>query len=327
MPNKRGFTIIELLVVMSVLMLLIAILVPSLAETRERARYAKWAGYSHTLRTDRDLDLYYNFEQQDATQFNGAGFAIAWNRAGGNVMQQARSNTDPSQWYLQLGCTTGAGCTNANTAPKWINADTRFSGKGGLLFDGTDDRAPINYVIQARTLPNVTVATWVWTSNDASAQTLVSYDRTKVFELNVKDVTPANQIGWWTRGSTSAGVTLNPSSTATTYADGVWHLVVGVYNNNNNTNNPNFAANNPRKRVFVDGVMVSSAADPHTQELLGSAGAWGYVGVASTATTFSGTVGGGFLKGAIDEVAVFHRRVADREIEEMYAVGKPRERR
>ena len=84
--SSRGFSIVELLVVMSIVALLIAILLPSLSRARERARYLRWQAYSHGLRSDPNVVMYFNFEQQDGTETHSDGTPILWNRAGGDAM-------------------------------------------------------------------------------------------------------------------------------------------------------------------------------------------------------------------------------------------------
>lgn len=126
--KKRAFTIIELLVVISIIALLIAILLPSLAGARDRARFIKWAGYSHGLRALPTSLAYYNFEQQNANDQE------VWNRAAGDPFKQAKEDIEPGSYNLTLGVDE----TIEAVDPTWIQGPSprlRWGSKPGIFFD------------------------------------------------------------------------------------------------------------------------------------------------------------------------------------------------
>lgn len=112
----------------SIIALLIAILLPSLAGARDRARFIKWAGYSHSMRADQDVNTYFNFEQQ------GSGHEELWNRAAGDAFQQAKDDFEPASFNGEIFTEGSPDVPNGNM---W--AEGRWKGKGALDFNGSNE--------------------------------------------------------------------------------------------------------------------------------------------------------------------------------------------
>lgn len=114
-----------------------AILLPSLQGARERARYIKWAGWSHNNRVDSRFMMYYNMENQSETE------DFVRNQAAGDPFMQAKLDIEPQMMDGKF--------TSAATKPAWTR-NGRYRGKGALQFDGVDDH--VSFEIPADPFPN-----------------------------------------------------------------------------------------------------------------------------------------------------------------------------
>jgi len=137
--KTRAFTIVELMVVISIILLLISFLLPSMAEARDHARYAKWAGYSHNLRIDPKLLVYFNFEQQGVA---GPDMGRIWNRSALDALEMARRDLEPEYFHgdFLVGTQPQTGGGSANQFQpdwqpdrRWVRG--RWRAKGSLIFD------------------------------------------------------------------------------------------------------------------------------------------------------------------------------------------------
>lgn len=328
MPKSKAFSVVEMLVVISVFMVLLTLLLPALSKARDQAMYVQWRAYSHALDNDSEIAVHFNFEDQTGEEMNKKGWPLLYNRAMVDAMKVTTSpGAEDGQGQLGFG--------NIATKPEWDMTGGRFTNKPALDFDGTDDFIAINKTYGKGELPAMTVAVWVMSENSASSQYLMSFDRSENFRFALKDGA-SNNVGFDTASFKNKNCCISDLRTSEGFTDGRWHLVVGTYD---------MAGTGNRKQIFVDGRKVATTrpnkeVDPHKGLPLGQGGwapythergrrrTYGFVGCGSEGFTFGKRPGPrAHLDGLIDEVVLLERALTPDEIMNMYKMGAPIGRR
>jgi prepilin-type N-terminal cleavage/methylation domain-containing protein len=218
MSRRKGFTLPEMLTVMAIMLIIITMLMPIFARAREQARYVKWSAYSARLRSDIDLILYYNFENQTPSDL------ILRNRAVGDPHKvTAKYAVDPARRDGQL--------DSGGSIPKWTRG--RWYGKGGMDFNGAGDVVKMG---TAKRLPegksNRSIYGWGRPDVLSNNRWLIGYGGTG----------QGMRVGL-TSGNKGSGADLVEAGTV--WDDFEWHMIALTYNGTN-------------AKLYVDGKEVSS---------------------------------------------------------------------
>lgn len=245
----RGYTILDLLVSIAIIGLLISILLPALARTREQAKYVRWQAISRDLSMDENLAVYYNFQHD---------------RGGTSITNMAVANHDPSFLPSALDLTmrdlSAAMATVTNRQMityAWSN-DGRFRGKPAVSFLNS---GPSNNMVIYPTVPlgsgmlskllrksqAVTVAIWICVPPPAlvaqGSSVLYWTDQRSERVLNVH-LPWGNAVYWDTYGWNIG------NRVQTTYASGVdsqWSLWCFTKDNRIGL-----------QKIYHDGVLVAA---------------------------------------------------------------------
>jgi prepilin-type N-terminal cleavage/methylation domain-containing protein len=310
---KRAFTIIELLVVISIIALLIAILLPSLAGARDRARFIKWAGWSHGMRTDTRMVAYYNFEQQ------GAGHDKLWNRAAGDPFLAAKADWEPASMDGRIyRGTSGSTVNEANRTDVLWEANgplQRWKGKGAMVFDDTqrdhvdvEDHDWFDLIGQnGTTSSGKTKETTVWISvrveNWSGSWNPFVSQNGEPNGWQLRRHSGTNDVNWTTRGN-STGFDGNGdyrgNQDLSVGSSSKWYTIAGTYGD------LGVAGHAMTKRIYIDGKIDNQRAHDEPDYSAPSSSNF------CIGCRHNGNYGN-WYEGWMDEVAIMNGAVAEDE--------------
>jgi prepilin-type N-terminal cleavage/methylation domain-containing protein len=136
---KRGFTLVELLVVIGIIAVIVALLLPAMAGARHQANVVRWKSYLRQLAMEPEVVALYDFQVDNLDMPAGPTGSInnpslvLENKAVGNPSD--RLSTNPAALNgIFAGTITG----NAAQNPTWVQG--RWPGKGALNFTAASNQ-------------------------------------------------------------------------------------------------------------------------------------------------------------------------------------------
>ncbi len=282
-PNK-GFSLIELLVVLAIIMLLAALILPALQGARESAKYGRWLGYKDNLRCDPSLVAYYTFEQPELA--DGTVSDTARNMA---TVGDFNASTIDFSSYSDPENMNGTLVGN----PTW-REEGRWAGKYALYLDGGDyvDCGNDQKLDNLSGKSDFTAEIWTKFSGNQS-YAICQGNQLSPYQSDWFFVYSGGGSIFWFRGKQMGAISdIN---------DNKWHHLAMVWDKSTET-----------YEGFVDGESIDISATFSD-----------YEGVESIKIGTRGDATSTFFHGLIGEVAIYNRALSAQEIKGHYEMGRP----
>ena len=282
--DKKGFTLIEVLMVVAIIGIISSIIFVGLGGTTEKADVARGLSFSHTLIHDLGSEAMGIWGFEEGT---------------GDQLKDRSGYDNHGTWF-------GSGSHWAT------NDDIAQLGSVGQ-FNGSSDYIAIDNLFynQPGQIEKITIEAWFKTIDDRAG--MVDWDRSEYFSLGIAfDTTQTSgKISWDTTGENEGTHDMESNIYVN---NNVWHHVAATFDSSTGIKTIYLDGQlDNYEKAYTPGEKLGTGSTRY-----------GFIGDGSEATSFNGSRNQYYFSGFIDEVRIYYQVLSAVQIEEHYTEGLKR---